>query len=178
MFVFCLKSMYTRIYTNGKTMKKVNDLETLGSVTDSESLAFESLLSQDIYKSFPIQNGDSKDADLWLGNEKEGQLSVDVFRLKDSLLIVSVIAGVSIDDIDIYLDHDMLTIRGKRENKYTDIDESYIQECFWGRFSRSILLPEDVDTKGIEAILEKGILSIKFPIKKTQRKINVTLKDG
>lgn len=96
--------------------------------------------------------------------EEEGQLAVDVYQDKKNIIIKSTIAGVEPDDIDISIDNDMITIRGRRE-KQRDIaeDDYFYQECYWGGFSRSIILPVEVDAEGIEAGMRNGVLTITLP---------------
>ncbi len=96
--------------------------------------------------------------------EEEGQLAVDVYQDKKNIIIKSTIAGVEPDDIDISIDNDMITIRGRRE-KQRDIaeDDYFYQECYWGGFSRSIILPVEVEAEGIEAGMRNGVLTITLP---------------
>lgn len=96
----------------------------------------------------------------------EGQLSVDVFRHGTDLVIRSTVAGASPEDLDISFHGDLLTIRGKRELEH-DISEDdwFYRECYWGGFSRSVVLPYDVTPERAEATLKNGILEIRIPIK-------------
>lgn len=97
-------------------------------------------------------------------HENEGQLSVDVFETDDYLVIVAPIAGVEANDIDITVSDDIITIRGHREEpENTQSKTHHTQECFWGHFARTIILPQDVDTKKIRASFKKGILTIRIP---------------
>jgi len=96
--------------------------------------------------------------------EEEGQLAVDVYLKDGELVIVSPISGVTMNDIEILVHGDMLIIRGKRlppENpKITDY---LYRECYWGPFSKTIILPRDVDVDNIKASLKDGILMIRIP---------------
>ena len=94
----------------------------------------------------------------------DGQLSVDVIDNDEEIMIISAIAGVRLEDIDVTINHDMVTIKGMRR-KASEIEEDrYLyQECYWGGFSRSIILPEDVDADSATATLENGILTIRLP---------------
>ena len=110
----------------------------------------------------------------WLGAPSEGQLAVDLFRRGQSLVIRAAVAGVDPDELSISVHNDLLTIRGERTHQETiDKDDWFHRECYWGAFSRSILLPEDVDEKGVEATMKHGILEIRLPIKASNRKIVV-----
>ena len=109
--------------------------------------------------------------------EEDGQLAVDVFQDKKNVIIKSTIAGVEPEDIDITFDNDMITIRGKRK-KDLSIEEGdyFYQECYWGGFSRSIILPVDVEEDKIEATIKNGILKVILP-KILKKDINITVKD-
>ncbi|MBU1202631.1 Hsp20/alpha crystallin family protein [Patescibacteria group bacterium] len=109
--------------------------------------------------------------------EEEGQLSVDVYQDRNNIYIKSTIAGVEPEDIDISFDSDMITIRGQRRKDKTIHEQDYFyQECYWGNFSRSIILPVDVQEDKIEATIRNGVLTITLP--KTKGKdINIKVKD-
>lgn len=104
---------------------------------------------------------------------EEGQLALDVYQTKDEIVIVSPIAGVKLEDMTVSVTDDVLTIRGKRNFEQTISDEDYFtQECFWGDFSRSIVLPASVDTNKIAASFKDGVLTIKIPkIEKVRSKV-------
>jgi len=115
--------------------------------------------------------------DNWFDQEDEGQLSVDVFETPDNIVIKSTIAGLKPKDVDISLDNDMLTIRGKREQEEQIAEENYFyHECYWGNFSRSIILPCEVKANQIKAILKNGVLTITLPKVKKARPIDVQVK--
>lgn len=100
----------------------------------------------------------------WAPSETEGQLSVDVFQTPADIVIKSTIAGVKPEHLDIAITNDMVTIRGRRESD-DDLkkDDYFYQECYWGPFSRSIILPVDVQTDKSLATLKNGVLTIKLP---------------
>jgi len=97
-------------------------------------------------------------------NQPEGQLTVDIFKTETEVVIQSAIAGAKPDDIDISVTNDMVTIRGRRLPE-EDIDSSdyYHQELYWGPFSRSIILPIEVDSDKSKAAVHNGILTIRLP---------------
>jgi HSP20 family protein len=99
----------------------------------------------------------------WM-NDYEGALNIDMYQTKDNVIIKSTIAGVRPDDIDITVANDMVTIKGSRsrEEKITQ-DDYFYQECYWGSFSRSVIVPVDIDSEEIEADLKDGILTIIIP---------------
>lgn len=96
--------------------------------------------------------------------EGEGQLTIDVFQTEDDVVIQSTIAGVSDKDLDISVTNDMVTIKGTRapEQKVKTSDY-YYQELYWGSFSRSVILPVDVDADSAKASMKNGILTIRLP---------------
>lgn len=99
-----------------------------------------------------------------LGGETEGQLSIDVFQTPSDIVIKSTIAGVKPENLDIAITNDMVTIRGRRESdENLKNDDYFYQECYWGPFSRSIILPADVQTEKSLATLKNGVLTIKLP---------------
>ena len=96
--------------------------------------------------------------------EAEGQLAVDVYQTANDFVIEAPIAGVAQDDIDVGITHESVTIRGSRKKEKEVRDENYIyQECFWGSFARSIILPQEVDVEKSTATLKDGILTIVLP---------------
>jgi HSP20 family protein len=101
----------------------------------------------------------------WSESMEEGQLSVDVFRDRNDLVIRSTVSGAKPEDIDIAVHGDLLTVRGKRELEHRVREEDwYYRECYWGAFSRSIVLPYEVIADRAEASLKNGILEIRIPI--------------
>ncbi len=96
--------------------------------------------------------------------EQEGQLTVDVFQDDANIIIQSTVAGVSPDDLDVSITNDMVTIRGERKRVYDVQDQDYFyQECYWGTFSRSVILPVEIDADNAEAKMKNGILTIRIP---------------
>ncbi len=103
-----------------------------------------------------------KDED-WM-NDYEGALNIDMYQTKDNVIIKSTIAGVRPDDIDITVANDMVTIKGKRQREESIAQDDYFyQECYWGSFARSVIVPVDIDSEEIEADLKDGILTIVIP---------------
>ena len=114
----------------------------------------------------------------WLEAEEEGQLSIDVFQTPEAIVVKSTIAGVKPEDIDISINNDMLTIRGRREMTDEIKDEDYLfRECYWGSFSRSIILPVEIEPEKIEAFLENGVLTVILPKAKTSKQISIKVKE-
>lgn len=100
--------------------------------------------------------------DDWM--EMEGNLTVDVYQDGDEIVIKSTIAGVTEKDLDIEVTADMVTIRGERSlDDEIDTADYYYQELYWGSFSRSIVLPQEIDPDGAKASLEHGVLTVRLP---------------
>lgn len=96
--------------------------------------------------------------------ESLGQLTLDIYQTDTHLVIVAPIAGVKINDIDVSVTEDVLTIKGKRQHELTIATEDYFtQECFWGDFSRSVVLPASVDASKISASFKDSILKVTIP---------------
>ena len=99
----------------------------------------------------------------WL-NDFEGQLNIDMYQTKDNVIIKSTIAGVRPEDIDITVANDMVTVKGARKkDEVISQDDYFYQECYWGNFSRSVIIPVDIDSESIEADLKDGILTVVIP---------------
>lgn len=108
--------------------------------------------------------------------ESEGQLAVDVYQTDGEIVIQAAIAGISPDDLDISIENDVVTIRGNRTSFFEESKKNYFyQECYWGRFSREIILPEEIDPVHTTATMKQGILTIRLPKieKKKRRKIAI-----
>jgi HSP20 family protein len=114
-------------------------------------------------------NGNSQN-DNGSQDDAEGQLTIDVYQTDDAIVIKSTIAGVKPEDLDVAINNDMVTIKGERKNEEVVPNGNYYyQECYWGPFSRSILLPVDIIADKAEASLKNGILSIRLPKADTTR---------
>jgi len=96
--------------------------------------------------------------------EPEGELAVDVYQTPEAIVIKALVAGVQPGSIDISLTREMLTVSGTREDEREVDEEHYYQrELYWGSFSRTILLPEEVDVDAAEASEKHGVLVVRLP---------------
>ncbi len=96
--------------------------------------------------------------------EQEGQLSVDIVQREDLMIVVCPIAGVESSDIKVAIQDDVLTIRGERKRiEGVQLNEALVRELFWGTFSRSIVLPDYIDRKNINARVHEHMLIITIP---------------
>lgn len=110
----------------------------------------------------------------WLTDTEEGRLALDVFRDQDMLVIRTPVAGVGVEDLDIAIDGDLLTIRGERREQGPIHEEDWFyRECYWGAFSRSVILPIDVHGERVNATLKNGVLEIRLPIREQGRAVSI-----
>jgi HSP20 family protein len=124
----------------------------------------------------PVKDGghnETKDA-VWT-EEEEGQLSIDVYQTHTDIIIQTMVAGVRPEDLQINITRDLVTIRGRREAARTIDDSHYFaRELYWGTFSRTISLPQEIEPEEAEAIEKHGLLTIKLP--KIDKNRQTTLK--
>ena len=96
---------------------------------------------------------------------------------KDSVIIKSTIAGVKPEDIDIAIDNDVITIRGERRLEESIKEDDYFyQECYWGSFSRSVVLPVEIQSDQVDASLKNGVLTVILPKTKKNKSVAVKVK--
>ncbi len=133
----------------------------------------EKIEEPEVKKEEPSLTKAVKDKEKWF--EPEGQLAIDVYQTENELIIQSAIAGVKPENLDISMESDVLTIRGNRERLSEQEENYFTQECYWGPFSREVILPVEVDPGRVEATMKEGILTIRIPkiLRERKRKINV-----
>ena len=108
----------------------------------------------------------------------EGQLTIDVYQTPTEIIVESAVAGVEPDDLDINVTSDSITVKGRRHREQEIKEENYFyQECYWGRFSRSVILPQEVDADAAYASFKNGILTVHLPKLNRQKnkKIKISL---
>ncbi len=114
----------------------------------------------------------------WEEDEKEGELSVDVYDDEDKIIIKTMVAGVRPEDLDISITRDMVTVKGNRkEEKETVKDNYHHQELYWGSFSRTIMLPTEIDIEESEAAEKHGLLILTLPKIDKERKTKLQVKN-
>jgi HSP20 family molecular chaperone IbpA len=101
----------------------------------------------------------------WINNApEEGELNVDVYQNQNEIIIKTMVAGVKPEDLDVAISRDMVTLKGKRENERTVADDDYFhRELYWGSFSRTVVLPQEIDVDAAEAVEKHGLLIIRLP---------------
>src|SRR3989338_7605527 len=96
--------------------------------------------------------------------DQGGELVVDVFETNADFVVLATIAGVAIKDLDISVEKDMMIIKGNRQHPHDSHEKKFFfQECYFGPFSRKIVLPENLHTQKALAEMDKGILTVKIP---------------
>ncbi len=128
---------------------------------------------KEIFKTKQIEPDAPEQKEDWLATE--GQLSIDVYQTKDELVIQSAIAGIKSEELDIVLESDVITIRGTRKKPIEEQGDYFTKECYWGTFSREIILPVEVDPNRAKASMKEGVLTIRIPkiFREKKRKISV-----
>jgi HSP20 family protein len=121
-----------------------------------------------------VKNEGTRQEKKWF--EAEGELTVDVYQTDKEIVIQSAIAGVETENIDVFIENDLVSIKGNRVKPCDDEEKSYFyEECYWGPFSREIILPAEVDPSRINATMKQGILTIKIPKIERERKRKVNI---
>lgn len=109
--------------------------------------------------------------------EPEGELTVDVYQTNGELVIQTAVAGVKPEDLDISIESDTVLIKGKRGKPPEKEEINYFyQECWWGPFSRQIILPEEADPSRAQAGIKEGILTIRIPKIERNKKKKIEVK--
>lgn len=111
-----------------------------------------------------VEDGDASPQNA---SDDDGELTIDIFDDGDAIVIQSIVAGVKPEDLDISITEEAVSIRGTREREDEIAQQNYYyKELFWGSFSRSVIMPEEIDPDGAEAALKHGLLTIRLPKKR------------
>jgi HSP20 family protein len=110
-------------------------------------------------REIPIESSDDPHG------EDVGQIAVDVLETHEGYLVIAPLAGVPRSDVDVSISRNVLTISGNRPEPeiYREAYKVPVKECFYGAFSRSIILPENLALDTIRATIERGMLIITIP---------------
>lgn len=148
-------------------MKKPSFLQRLTGVIPPDDL--DTGFDEAAEEEFADRRGGFEPEPEWPGQEsvepeQEGELPVDMYQTPDAIVIRALVAGVTPDDLDIAITRDMVTIRGRRAEEREAADQDYFhRELFWGSFTRTLLLPEEVVIDEAEAKEKHGFLEIVLP---------------
>ncbi len=126
------------------------------------------------------QEDSREEMEEWMEEEaEEGQLTVDVYQTPDEIVIRSIVAGVNPKDLDISISRDMVTIRGNREEHKEVSDDNYFhKELYWGAFSRTVLLPAEIEVEESAAQEKHGLLTIRLPKIDKEKQTKLTVKSA
>jgi len=131
--------------------EKLKEIITIGNknISDQES---RDLLEEEIIE------------ESILNSEEEGELAVDMYQSPTEIIIKTMVAGVKPEDLDISITRDMVTIRGKRMEVYENTENDFFhKELYWGSFSRTIVLPAEIEIEEAEASEKHGLLTLILP---------------
>ena len=136
---------------------------------DKKALEREQLAAGQLFVSpTPIDDGPE-----WNSAETEGKLSVDVLETEKDLIVIATMAGTKPEDIYLHLHNDFLTIRGSRSPNLKEAARYFYEECYWGKFSRTIVLPLDVKGDLAESEYRNGVLTIRLPKAELRKNIPI-----
>ncbi len=116
------------------------------------------------------------DTDL---TKNEGQLPIDVHQTANDIIIRAFVAGVRPDELNISINRDMVEIEGVRsEREQISSLDYFSQELFWGSFSRTVLLPQEIDVEASSAKDKDGLLTIILPKLDKAKQTKLRVKAG
>ena len=143
-----------------------------GSVSSEEELS-----PKKNYKKENNNNGDKKNNN-WIEEEnEEAELSVDVYQTPTDIVVQTMVAGVKPEDLELSIARDIVTIRGQREeNRNIDEENYFAKELYWGKFSRTISLPAEVEPEEVEATEKHGLITIKIKKVDKEKKNSVKVR--
>lgn len=154
-------------------MKKPSFLERITGSFQSDDSDYDRILDEDHHfgeEESGVMDNETYEEDSWQEGSaqeqtpQEGELPVDMYQTGDAIVIRALVAGVSPNDLEISITRDMVTLRGVREEYQETNDENYFhRELFWGSFSRTLVLPEEVIIDESEAQEKHGMLEIRLP---------------
>ena len=149
-------------------------------LTGSMSAEEETLPLKKDYSAKGIKvNSEKKEQDNdWIEEEnEEAELSVDLYQTPTDIIVQTMVAGVRPEDLEISVSRDVVTIRGEREESRTiDEDNYFTKELYWGKFSRTITLPAEVEPEEVEATEKHGLLTVKIKKVDKEKKNSIKVK--
>ncbi len=163
-------------------IKKPSFLERITGSIKLDTTSDDGFDEVQVFEDQSIQDDHSIDQDTWRQDESEerdqdGELPIDMYQTADAIVIRALVAGVSPEDLNISITRDMVTLKGQREEIQEVPDEDYYhRELFWGTFSRSIVLPEEIVIDEAEAREKHGLLEIILPKLDKGRSARLTVK--
>ncbi len=105
----------------------------------------------------------------------EGQLAIDVVQTADEVIVIAPMAGCRSENLELHLHNDVLTIRGERKPPIDQEVDYFYKECYWGKFSRTIVLPVEVKVEMARAEFKNGVLTVALPKNKVDGNIPIII---
>ncbi len=122
---------------------------------------------------------DTLDQSLEESDSEEGQLAIDMYQTPNEIIVKTMVAGVKPEDLDISITRDMVTIKGHREDSRDFAgDDFFHKELYWGAFSRTIVLPAEIEVEEAEATNKNGLLILRLPKIDKHKQAKVKVKMG
>ncbi len=161
-------------------MKKPSFLERITGSIKLDASSDDGFGDVQDFETAAVPEDDTIDQETWRQQdetEQDGELPIDMYQTRDAVVIRALVAGVSPEDLNISITRDMVTLKGLREEVQEAPDEDYYhRELFWGSFSRSIVLPEEIVIDEAEAREKHGLLEIILPKLDKGRSARLTVK--
>ena len=130
-----------------------------------------------VIKGIKGDKSDRKDNNWMEEENEEAELSIDVYQTPTDIIVQTMVAGVRPEDLEISIARDMVTVRGEREeSRVIDEDNYFTKELYWGKFSRTVSLPVEVEPEEVEATEKHGLVTIKIKKVDKEKKNNVKVK--
>lgn len=150
---------------NRSFFEKLTGVVKMDDIPEDDEIESSDNLRTSHTNKLPQRNESVSQTPTWDEEEpEEGQLTVDVYQNSSEVIIKTMVAGVRPEDLDISITRDMVIIKGKRETERAIKEEDYFhQELYWGSFSRTIMLPAEVEVEESEAVEKHGLLIIRMP---------------
>ena len=169
------ESMSTKEHISGapkKDIKKPTELKAQQKPLKTESSPAKTKL---LIKSRSLNNNKKSKDKKWF--KEEGQLVIDMYQTETKLIIQTAIAGIDPEDLDVTIEKDLIIIKGTREEPLNleEKKDYFVQECYWGPFSRKIILPVEINPDQVQASMRQGVLVIQLPktLREKKRKIEI-----
>ena len=138
--------------------------ETIEEVEEEKEEEEEEVEKLKVEEEPKIKNRREEEKEVAEEKEEDGELAVDIYEKENEIFVQAMIAGVEAKDMDVSITRDTVIIRGSRQNMAEVPDKNYYnKELYWGKFSRKILLPEEIDPEKSEAIEKHGLLILRMP---------------
>lgn len=170
-----LREKPKKMITQANQLEEIENQEPQITPDSDETDEADKKISKKTMAKKTLQPIENKKEPEWLNGE--GQLTVDVYQTENDLVVQSAIAGIKVEDLDVLIEDDLITIKGNRPNPLQETGDYFIEECYWGQFSRKIILPVEVDSSRADAAMKDGILTIRIPKIQREKKKKVIVKE-